>query len=406
MSSAGTKWRLAHNSVWIIVFCILLSLAEQGCRKESSFPASQAKEQKHPPIPVLACKAVRQDVPIEIQAVGTVQASSVITVKSQVSGEITHISFKEGDFVKKGEELFRIDSRAYEAQLNQAEANLAKDEASLAQIQANLARDLAQQKYAQAEASRYSRLLDKQLVSKEQSEQSIASAEATSATVQADQAAIQSSRAGIEATKAAIANARVMLSYTIIRSPLDGRTGDLVIKQGNVISPNLELLTINQMNPVYVSFSVPQTQLSLIKKAQAVMVTKQDGSSASESGKVFFVDNAVDPATGSILLKAVFSNKNNALWPGQFVRAVLRVGIQKNALIIPNQAVQSGQEGPFVFVVKPDQRVESRPVVPGMRINENVVIEKGLQPNETVVTEGQLRLAKDSLVKVRDDSSK
>ena len=244
-------------------------------------------------------------------------------------------------------------------------------------------------------------LFEKHLVSKEQAEQSAASAEAAAATVRADQAAIQSARATMEATKATIANARVMLSYTSIRSPLDGRTGNLNIKQGNIVSPNTDLTTINHVEPIYVAFSIPQNQLSSVKKGQTVTVSAQDSSSSPENGNLFFIDNAVDTTTGTILVKASFPNRNHKLWPGQFVRVVLRLGTKPGALMIPSQAVQTGQDGSFVFVVKPDQTVESRPVVPGMHVDGQVVIEKGLEPGETVVTEGQIRLTAGSRVRIR-----
>jgi multidrug efflux system membrane fusion protein len=350
---------------------------------------------------VLVAQATKKDVPIEIQAVGTVEASATVTVKSQVTGELMQVFFREGDFVKKGDELFKVDSRTYEAQVNQTQANLAKDEASLAQIEANLARDLAQQKYAQAEAARNTSLYEKRLVSKEQTEQSSAAAEAASAVVRADQAAIQSARASIEATKAAIANARVLLSYTGIRSNLSGRTGDILVQQGNLVGPTTNLTTINQVEPIYVGFSVPQNRLSAIKKGQSVVVKKQDGSAAAEEAKVFFIDNAVNPMTGTILVKASIANKAHSLWPGEFVHVVLRLGTLKDGLMIPSQALQSGQAGPFVFIVKTDQTVESRPVVPGMRVEGEVVIEQGLTPGDTIVTEGQLRLVPGTKIKIR-----
>jgi membrane fusion protein, multidrug efflux system len=391
-----------RESAAVLLFFLLLILVVQGCTGRPS-PADRPSKGalRAAPVPVVAAKAVTRDVPIDLQAVGTVEASSAVTVKSQVSGELIQVFFREGDFVKKGDELFKIDSRTYEAQLNQAQANLAKDEASLAQIEANLARDLAQQKYAQAEASRNQNLYEKHLVSKEQAEQSSSGAEAASATVRADQAAIQSARSSIDATKAAIANARVMLSYASIRSPLSGRTGSLAVNEGNLVGPNTDLVTINQIEPIYVGFSIPQNQLSTIKKGQTVTVTKQDIASSTEEGKLFFIDNAVDATTGTILVKAAFTNRSHTLWPGEFVRVVLRLGTRAGALIVPSQAVQTGQAGPFVFVVKPDQTVESRPVTPGMRVNGEIVIESGLTPGETIVTEGQLRLVATSRVQVR-----
>ena len=393
---------IAGKFAWIVMFCFLVPLAEQGCKNGSSASGEGSKgRMRDAAVPVVAHQVIKKDVPIDIQAIGTVEASSTVTIKSQVSGELMQVFFREGDFVKKDDELFRVDSRTYEAQMNQAQANMAKDEAALAQIEANLARDIAQQKYAESEAARYLSLLEKHLVSKEQAEQSGANAEAAAATVRADRAAIGSARATIDATKAEIASARVMLGYTSIRSPLDGRTGNVEIKQGNIIGPNTELTTINKLEPVYVTFSIPETQLPSVKKGQGVMASLQESSASPESGTLFFINNAVDPTTGTILIKATFSNRNHRLWPGQFVKVTLQLGTKRDALLVPSQSVQTGQDGSFVFVVKPDQTVESRPVVPGTHVNEDVVIEKGLAAGETVVAEGQLRLVAGSHVQFR-----
>jgi membrane fusion protein, multidrug efflux system len=401
MSRAGNKWRWIHRFAWAVLFCILLSFADQACRGKSSPSGRQSREGLRAAVPVTVDKVIKKDVPIDVQAVGTVEAYSTVTVKSQITGELMQVFFREGDFVKKGAELFKVDSRTLEAQLNQTQANLAKNEAALAQIEATLARDLAQQKYAQSEAARAASLLEKHLVSKEQAEQSNSNAEAAAATIRADQAAIQSARATIEATKADIAAARVSLSYSSIRSPLDGRTGNLVIRQGNIIGPNTDLTTINQVEPIYITFSIPETQLPSVKKGQAVAVSPQDNPSSRETGKLFFIDNAVDPTTGTILIKAVYPNRDRKLWPGQFVRVTLQLGTRRDALIVPSQAVQTGQDGSFVFVVKQDQTVESRPVVPGMHVDGQMVIDKGLESGETVVTEGQMRLAAGNRVQIR-----
>jgi membrane fusion protein, multidrug efflux system len=400
MSRIDRKRSVALQSARVLWVCIsLLPLICASCAQNTSTAEHPAKKgMGFGAIPVSVAKVFQQDVPVDIKAVGNAEASSTVSVKSLVTGELTGVSFREGDFVKKGQDLFAIDARTYDAQLNQIQANLARDESSLAQIEANLARDLAQQRYAQSEAARYASLLEKHLVSKEQSEQMNANFDATSATVRADQAALQSARAGVEATKAAVANARVLLSYTRIHSPIDGRTGNLDAKQGNVINPNTLLTTINQVEPIHVAFSVPEAQLHAIKMGQTVIVTPQDNSLRPENGRLVFTDNAVDATTGTIRVKASFSNRAHRLWPGQFVRVLLRLDTKPNALLIPNQAVQSGQVGFFVFVVKPDRTVESRPVIPGMQVDQHVVIEKGLEPGETVVTEGQLRLTNGSQV--------
>jgi membrane fusion protein, multidrug efflux system len=406
MLRADKKRIVAHASAWIIVFfLVLVQLLQLGCGSKASSSGPPSKKGiGDMAIPVAVTKAVKKDIPVDVQAIGTVEASTTVTIRSQVSGELLRVLFREGDFVKKGDELFDIDARSYEAQLNQAQANLAKDESSIVQIQANLARDLAQQKYAESEALRYSNLLEKHLVSKEQVEQLNSSAEAAAAAVKADQAAIQSARASVEATKAAVANTRIMLGYTTIRSPLDGRTGTLDIKQGNVINPNTNLVTINQIEPIYVAFSIPETQLPSIKKDQVVTVSQQGNDAPFENGRLFFFDNNVDTTTGTILVKAVFPNKGHRMWPGQFVRVSLRLSTKPDALLVPSQALQTGQDGPFLFVVKSDRTVESRPVVPGMRVSGDIVIEKGLESGETVVTEGQLRLVAGSRVRLKNSS--
>jgi multidrug efflux system membrane fusion protein len=402
MWMADHRWSRACKPAWVIMLCVLFSLAVHGCNSgQSSADRPSKAGMRDGMVPVNASKAVQKDMPIEIQAVGTVEASTTVTVKSQVSGELIRVFFPEGEFVKKGDELFQVDSRTYEAQLNQAQANLLRDEASLTEDEANLVRDTAQEKYAKSEATRNASLFDKHLVSKEQVEQSAAGAEAASATVRADQAAIQSARAAVEASKAAIENARVLLSYTTIRSPLDGRTGTLTVKAGNIVSPSMELTSINHVEPVYVAFSVPQNQLPSVKKGQSVTVSIPDIAEPPKNGNLFFIDNAVDVTTGAILVKASFPNRDRTLWPGQFVRVVLRLGIKPKAVVVPAQAVQTGQDGSFVFVVNANQVVESRAVVAGMRVDDQIVIEKGLAPDETVVTEGQLRLTNGSRVRIR-----
>jgi len=359
-------------------------------------------------VPVTVAVASQKDVPVEIQVIGNVEAYSTISVKAQVGGQLTNVSFREGDYVKTGDLLFTIDQRPLEAALNLAIANLAKDEAALGQAQANLARDTAQNKYTEANATRYAELFQSGVVSKDQSEQLRASADASGQALAADKAAIASAQAAIGASKAAVDNARVQLSYTSIRSPIDGRTGNLSVKQGNVVMANSqELVTINQVEPIYVTFSVPEAQLPAIKRYMAerklaVRAGPQDNPADEETGVLTFIDNAVDMTTGTIKLKGTFANSDRKLWPGQFVRVTLRLTIQPNAIVVPNQAVQTGQNGSYVYVVKQDRTVEMRPVTTGARVDQDMVVDQGLQLGETVVTEGQLRLAPGSRVVVRD----
>jgi multidrug efflux system membrane fusion protein len=355
--------------------------------------------------PVTVAVAATQDVPVEIQVIGNVEAYTTISVKAQVTGQLTLSSFNEGDYVKKDALLFTIDRRPLEAALSQATANEAHDEASLAQARANQARDSAQARYADSQATAYAQLFQDKVVSRDQADQLRANAEAAKQLVAADQAAIESAKAAIGASKAAVENAKVQLSYTEIRSPINGRTGSVTVKQGNIVMANsMEMCTINQIEPIYVTFAVPEAQLPAIKQYMAerklpVRARPQDDSNAGgETGTLTFVDNAVDMTTGTIKLKGTFANQDRKLWPGQFVRVTLRLTTTPNAVTVPNEAVMTGQSGSYVYVVKPDRSVENRAVTTGARVNQDMVIEKGLDAGETVVKEGQLRLAPGSKV--------
>ena len=359
-------------------------------------------------VPVTVAVASQKDVPVEVQVIGNVEAYTTISVKAQVGGQLTRVSFNEGDYIKAGDLLFTIDQRPLEAALSLATANLARDEASLGQAQANLSRDTAQNKYTEANAARYAELFQAGVVSKDQSEQLRASADASGQALAADKAAIASAQAAIGASKATVENARVQLGYTSIRSPIDGRTGNLSVKQGNVVMANSqELVTINQVEPIYVTFAVPEAQLPDIKRYMAerklaVRAGPQDNPADEETGVLTFIDNSVDMTTGTIKLKGTFPNSDHKLWPGQFVRVTLRLTTQQNAIVVPNQAVQTGQNGSYVYVVKQDRTVEMRPVTTGARVDQDMVVDQGLALGETVVTEGQLRLAPGSRVVVRD----
>jgi len=358
-------------------------------------------------VPVTVAVAQQRNVPVEVQVIGNVEAYSTISVKAQVGGELTNVYFHEGDFVKKNAPLFTIDPRPFQASLNQALATVAKDEAALGQSKANLERDSANLRYQESQANRYAELFKGGIISKDQSEQLRATADASTEAVAADKAAIESAAAEVQAAKAAVESARVQLGYANIPSPIEGRTGNLTIKQGNVVAPNLELITITEVEPIYVTFSVPEAQLSDIKRYMAerplpVRARLQDESSTEEVGTLTFIDNAVDTTTGTIKLKGTFENKDRKLWPGQFVRVTLRLSTRPNAIIVPNQAIQTGQNGTFVYVVKANRTVEVRYVTASLRVDQDMVVDQGLQPGETVVTEGQLRLAPDSHVVVRD----
>ncbi|HKW97147.1 MAG TPA: efflux RND transporter periplasmic adaptor subunit [Bryobacteraceae bacterium] len=397
------KRRRVGGSLCALAALVALGLA--GCTSKGSQPTGRRSDAG---VPVTIATVSRKDVPVEIQVIGNVEAYSTISVKAQVGGELTQVHFREGDYVKAGDLLFTIDRRPLQAALNEAEANVARDEAVLGQAEANLVRDTAQQKYAQSQAERYGRLFQAGVVSKDQAEQMQSNADALAAAVNADKAAVGSARASAVSTKAMVDNARVQFGYTEIRSPIDGRTGNIMVKQGNVVTANtVDLTTINQVEPIYVTFSVPEAQLPDIKRYMAegklpVFATPQADASAEERGVLTFVDNTVDATTGMIKLKGTFVNTDRKLWPGVFVRVRLRLTTQPNAIVVPNQAVQTGQEGPFVFVVKADRTVESRPIVTGARVDQDIVIANGLRAGETVVTEGQLRLAPGIKVQFRE----
>jgi membrane fusion protein, multidrug efflux system len=390
----------------IIVFILILLLA--GCSSEK---AAAVAQQQAPAAPVMVSKATLKSVPIEIQSVGNAEAYSSVSVKSQVGGELTVVDFKEGTDVRKGDRLFVIDPRTYESQVAQADATLAKDRAQLQAAQANLSKEIAQEEFAQAQAKRYSELLQKGLLAPDSAEQINAQAKAASEAVRADRAAIDSMQANIVADQAALDRAKLQLEYCTIRSPIDGRTGQLIVKQGNVVkATDMELVTINQLHPIYVTFTVPEINLPLIKTRMAagkvaVVVYLQGEDEAVETGTLSFIENIVDSTTGTIRLKALFDNRADKLWPGQFVRVVVRLNDSSNSIVVPVTAVQTRQDGKFVFVVKPDMTVEARSVLAGRTIERDVVIEKGLSEGESVVTTGQLRLVPGSRIQIKSSSS-
>jgi multidrug efflux system membrane fusion protein len=346
----------------------------------------------------VVAKVGERDVPVDIAAIGNIEAYATISIRSQVTGQLEEIAFHEGDFVKAGQRLFTLDRRPFEAAVAQAEANLSKDKALLAQAQAQLARDAANAEYQQLTSERNSQLVQRGILSKDAGEQSRAQADATAAAVNADKANVESAKAELVAQQAAVDNARVQLGYTVITSPIDGRTGSLSVKVGSLITANqLEMITVARVDPIYVTFAVPAVHLPTIKKHMtdsklAVTAVPQDAEAQPASGTLAFVDNAVDMTTDTIKLKASFPNADHRLWPGQFARVTLRLATLSNATVVPGQAVQTGQDGQYVFVVKDDSTVEQRPVETAQRVEQDIVVTKGLRPGETVVTEGQLRL--------------
>lgn len=332
-------------------------------------------------VPVVIATVEQKTVPLQLRAIGNVEALSNVAIKAQVSGELTGVHFREGQDVKKGTLLFTIDRRPLEAELSRAEATLAKDEAEAAN--------------ARSMAARADRLFEEGVIAREQRDQLMAAAEAAQATVRADRAAVQ--------------NAKVSLSYTSIYSPLNGRTGTLMVHPGNLVKENDDssvLTTINQISPIYVNFAVPERYLPELKRFMAAGRIRVDALPPHESkplaqGVISFIDNAVDPTTGTIKVKATFENSDRRLWPGQFVDVVLTLTQQPNAITIPSVAVQTGQQGQYVYVVKSDSTVENRNIDVERTFGEESIVEKGLQPGERVVTDGQLRLQPGAQVEIK-----
>ena len=351
-----------------------------------------------PPVPVSVAPATREAVPLDVRAVGTVEASATIQVRSRIDGQLMNVHFTEGTNIGQGDLLFEIDPRPYQQALRQAEAALARDTAQLQQAEANRARDIAQSKNADAVAARYDALLKEGVISREQSDQFRTSADALRESVRADEAAIESSRALIESDRASVDRAKLDLTYCEIRSPVSGRAGNLLVQAGNLIKANTDtLVIINQVTPIFVSFGVPEEQLAAIRQNSAarkleVEATAQDAGAKPVRGVLSVIDNTVDPNTGTIRLKATFANQEHVLWPGQFASVVMTLDTRSDATMVPSEAVQPGQQGSFIYVVKPDQTTEARNVVVGPSVGRKVIIEKGIAPGETVVTDGQLRL--------------
>jgi multidrug efflux system membrane fusion protein len=401
--SEFTLHRSFHSWIipWILSWGVLSLLA--ACSGETE---TKAENRTKMAVPVTAALAQQKTVPVQIQAIGTVQAYSTVSIKSLVAGEVTEVHFTEGQNVVKGELLFTIDPRPYKAALQQAQANLTKDLAAVNQAEANLAKDIAQAKNAEEEAKRYAELVAKEYVAKQEYDQYRTAAEALQATVEADRAAVATARAAVQAAQSAVENARIQLDYCFIRSPVDGRTGAVFVQRGNIVKANdVAQVVINQVNPIYVAFSVPEQNLPEIKRYRAQTRLQVEAiipgeEKSPEQGTLTFVDNAVDKTTGTILLKGTFGNQKRRLWPGQFVNVTLTLTHEANAILIPSQAVQSGQQGPYAYVVKPDMTVESRPLTISRQVGDETVIAKGIRPGERVVTSGQLGLAPGVMVTV------
>jgi membrane fusion protein, multidrug efflux system len=379
---------LSKHSI-AIVFALLLS----ACRSREVKSAGPP-----PPVPVNVAVATEESVPEEIHAMGAVEPSATVQIKSQIAGELMAVHFTEGGNVQKGALLLEIDPRPYQDALRQAEAATARDRAQLEQAEANLAKDNAQMKNAEVLAARYESLQKEGVTSREQSEQMQTNLESLRQSAHADQAAIESNRAAVETDLAAVERAKLDLSYCTIRSPISGRAGNLLVHVGNLVKvSDVALVVINQIEPIYVSFGVPEQYLADIRKNSdraklPVQVSLQEDPHKTARGFLSVIDNTVDNTTGNIRLKSTFDNQEKILWPGQLVNVALTLDTLKNMTVVPAEAVQAGQQGQFVYVVKADHGVELRMVTVGRTMETKVVVEKGVAAGETVVTDGQLML--------------
>lgn len=425
LSSRGRLWLLVLGLSYLCAAC-----------NASEAQSSGQQAGKKRAVPVVIATATQKTIPIQLSATGTVEAYSTVSVKSQVGGQLIGVYFQQGQNVKKGDLLFKIDSRSLEAalmqanaakakdlaQVKQAQANVVKAIAQVNQAKANVTKDIAQATNADVQAKRYNSLLKEGAISKEQADQFQTTAAAQRATVNADQngvadaqaavaaaeADVQNAKAAVVADEAAIANAKIQLSYSSIYSPITGRTGSLKFTQGNLIEANATdpLITISQIRPIYVNFSIPQRLLPDLKKYSTngkleVTAIPPKDKGRPITGELTFVDSGLNTQTGTIQLKATFANTEDRLVPGQFVNVVLKLTEEPNVITVPSQAVQSGQQGQFVFVVKPDKTAQMRPVTVGDTIGNETAITQGLQAGEQIVIDGQFNLVPGAAVQVK-----
>lgn len=353
--------------VFALSLCPVLSIA---CAKQDA--------PRQPPVPVTVGTVQRRAVPYELAATGTVEPIQSVAVQAQVGGPIVRIAFREGQDVKKGQVLFELDPRPFQAALNQAEGLLARDHATASN--------------ASEQAKRYSTLAEKEYVTAQQYDAARSDAAAATATASASQAAVD--------------QARLNLQYATIRAPISGRTGSLRVREGNLVrsTDTSPLVTINQIQPILVRFAVPAANLGAIQRYRSdrvAVLASPTGGSASSEGTLAFVDNAVDTTTGTILLKGRFLNTDGALWPGEFVNVRLRLFVDENALVVPAPAVVSGQQGSFVFVIQPDSSAVTRPITVDRTAGDISIVSGDLAPGDRVVTDGQLRLREGLKVQIK-----
>jgi len=363
------------------MFIVAIILATGiACSGDTSAEDGTGRNGGGPPaVPVTTAAVVQKPMPIEIQVIGSVEPYSSVAIRSQITGQLTAVNFREGDIVQRGQVLFELDRRPLEA--------------ALGQVQANLTRDLAQAANAEVQATRFQQLVDRGIAPREQSDTARTSVAALNATVEADRAALE--------------NAKIQLQYATITAPISGRTGALMVHQGNLVRANDQtpLVIINEVAPISVAFTIPEARLADLRRYMArgslVVTATPQGNDTPASGRITFIDNAVDQNTGTIRIKGTFPNSDGRLWPGQFVTVVVTLTTDPTAIVVPSAAVQAGQEGTYVFAVKPDQSVEMRPITVARVRGAESVIASGVRPGETVVTDGHLRLVPGGRISVK-----
>jgi multidrug efflux system membrane fusion protein len=362
---------------------------------------------ERPPSPVQVSAAVSQDVPTYLDAIGKTVAREVVSVQPQVAGRIMKIHFADGANVRKGDLLFTIDTRPFEASLKQAQANLSKSMALRKQAEANLARELAQAKWGLVQVERYRVLAEQGVVAREQYEQLRANYDALRATAEAARAAVRSADEAIKVDAAAIESAKVQLSYCYIRSPIDGRAGQRIVDVGNVVNPGAQgntdpvngnsnsLVVIERLDPIYADFTISQASLTSVQEQMRAGSLKTevrlpDTNVEMVAGQLTFLDNSVQDATGQVNLRATIPNSGHQFWPGRFVNIRLVLSTIRGAVLVPVSAPQMSAQGSFIYVIKPDSTAEQRPVLLGQRQGDLIVVEKGVEAGERVVINGQL----------------
>jgi multidrug efflux system membrane fusion protein len=375
---------VSNTALTILLAVTAASCAAGGASQSAPGGGGGGRGRGDVTVPVTVASVVQKSMPIEIRVIGSVEAYSVVSVHAQMTGQLTAVNFKEGEDIAKDQVLFTLDRRPLEAALLVA--------------QANLQRDIAQAANARVVAQRYADLAGRSIATAEQVETSRTTAAALEATVEADRAAVES--------------AKIQLQYATIASPIAGRTGALMVHEGNLVraADASPLVVINQVTPIYVSFAIPESRLPELKRYLALGTLAVDAKpptddGVSSHGQITFVDNNVDQTTGTIRIKATFPNSDRRLWPGQFVNVIVALTKDPTAVVVPTAAVQVGQQGQYAYVVKSDKSVEYRPLVVERTSGLETIIKSGLKPAETVVTDGHLRIVQGSHVSIKGDES-